>query len=255
MGVIVNSDLAGDRIAAAVAHALQPQGGDRAPLYRALLDEPLAVCLIGSQIATGPTLRLEGYEAPTRLFESMEIGSPVVALFASREEARREGEQRRLWPDGAARLAAFEAGSVFPLLKKQPGALLMAGGAALVLDAGELAALAARMFPRDYVALLQSLVSGGRPREAARKLADRMFYVLGSPRDGMLYMAGELPVFLHLSRAIECSNRIGERAGRRPEHAMVAASELFQHAIKHKQTLLVDPGPGSFRLKPADLKI
>ncbi len=249
----MNYEISGERLVSSMAAALASDG-QRALLYQDLLEEPLLVCLTGQEVQPGPCLQLEGCDGPTRLFESMVIGNPVVALFSSSASARQSAAARDLWPDGVERLAIFDHGKIFPLLLMQAGVLICNEEQQVILDAGELAALAERATPQDYLATLQSLASRGQNREIARKLSKRMLYVLGTHHDGMVFFAQELPVFLNLSGALGFAHQLSERMKYAPEHAVISGMELFELARKHKLTLLIDPGPGSLRLKPVDLR-
>lgn len=250
---MIPTEIDGSRIIEA-ARAVIAESGDRAALHRALLDGPLAVPLLGPGAAAGPTLRIEGLEGAVRPVESIQLGGLIVPLYPSIAVLRAEAAERGLWPDGVPRLQVFERGAAFGRLRTHPGALLCLGDTTLPIDAGEVAALADLLEPNEYFAQLQKLVAAGRGREAARKLSTRMFYVLGHPGGGMVMFQRELPVFLHQQNAIDFAERMAHQMGRRPDHALVAAAELFKYAVRGKLTVLVAPGPHALRLRFVDLR-
>ena len=230
-----------------------PVGADRDPLYRALLKLSLGVPLVATGSA-GPSLKLEGAEGPTRLVDSHALGGPVVALYASPELLAERARLQGLWPDGVERAHVFEPGVAFVRLKSGPGAIIVCPDCELQLDAGEVAALGDKQTPTDLYQQLRTLITGGRGREAAKKLAPRMLYVLGHPSGGMVMFQKELPVFLHVGQATDFAARMEAQFGRRPDHALVAAGELFKNAFRGKLHVVITPGRLALKLRPLDLR-
>ncbi len=243
------------RIAAAARALAADDKGAREPLWAALLAEPVAVAELGPGAPPGPNLRIGANGPQVRLLESLRLGAPVVALYASGTALAEGAAERGLWPDGVPRGVAFDAAAVFPLLRGHPGALVIAArDKAVPIDAGEVAALAEKLAPGDYLEGVRKLVASGRPREAARRLAGRPLYTLGHPQGGMLTFQRDLPVFLHLATAERFAEKVQKQTGARVHHGLVAAAELFKNAARGKMFVLVDPGPGSIRFRPDDLR-
>lgn len=248
--------LDGDPLAM-IALACLSEESARDALYRALLEHPVCVAELGPGAPAGPTVRLGPVEAQAvvRLCEAPRLGAPVVALYASGAAMEDAARERELWPDGVVRAVVFERGEIFPLLRGHPGALLVAhGNQSVAIDAGEIAALAERLTPEEYVEQLRKLIASGRPREAARRLALRPLYTLGHPRGGPLTVGNEFPVFLQLPSAERFARRMFEQSGQRVEQATVAAAELFKLAARGKFTILIEPGPRMMRLKWGDVR-
>jgi hypothetical protein len=250
------TELDGARLAAAgpAARAALAGTGERTPLYRALLSEPLAIALLGPGAPAGPSLRLSGTSGPTRLVGSPRLGGATVQLFAATGHLRKMAQQGGLWPDGVERMHVFAPSSAFPLLRSHPGAALELPEGAVLLDAGEVTALAEGQTPSEFLETLRQLVSSGQGQEAARHLEKSMLYVLGHPQGGMVIFQGELPVFLHLHEAEAFAGRMATQLGRRPDQAAVAAGELFRMAVRGKLAVVVGPGPGALRLRYLDLR-
>jgi hypothetical protein len=228
---------------------------DRADFYKALLEQPLCVAEIGPGAPNGPSLSLGASGPQVRLAESLRLGAPVVPLYVSGAVMESDGRARNLWPDGAPLGKGWPRGSIFPSLKGHPGALVVGGpGLAAALDAGEIAALAERLSPVDWLEAVRKLISSGRPREAARRFATRPLYTLGHPKGGMLMFSRELPAFIHLATAERFAARMAEQTGGRVQQGLVAAAELFKNAVRGKLAVLIDPGPAAIRFRSEDLR-
>jgi hypothetical protein len=245
-------------ILCAAARAALRDGEPRELAYRALLEQPLCLAEIAPDAPPGPSVRIVPLAAlplTVRLVESQKLGAPVVPLYASAAAMSESAAERGLWPDGAARGLVLTEGEVFPLLRGHPGAVLVLDAhESLALDAGEVAALADRMTPAEFLAELRKLVSSGRPREAARRLAGRPLYTLGHPQGGLLMFGRDLPVYLHLAEAEAFASRLALQTGNRVHHGLVAAAELFKNAARGKMHILIDPGPNAIKLRPDDVR-
>jgi hypothetical protein len=245
-------------ILCAAARSTLRDGEPRELAYRALLEQPVCVAELGEGALPGPTVRLapEGRPAMVvRLVESALLGAPVVALYASGQAMVESAAERGLWPDGAARGLVLAEGRIFPLLRGHPGALLVLdANEQLALDAGEVASLADRMTPAEFLADLRRLVASGRPREAARRIAGRPVYTLGHPQGGLLMFGRDMPIFLHLAEAESFAGKLATQTGNRVHHGLVAAAELFRNAARGKMHLMINPGPNAIKLRPDDLR-
>lgn len=245
-------------LVAALGEAPPPAGNAesaREQLFRALLDHPVCIAELGPGAPPGAVVRLGQEQMPVRLFEAQRLGAPVVPLFTSASALLAVAAERQLWPDGVERAAVLDKGAAFPLLRGHPGALLIGGPQRqLALDAGDVAALAERSTPSDYVEGIRKLVASGRPREAARRLAARPVYTLGHPQGGMLTFTRDLPVFLSLAGAESFAIQLSQKTGQRPQTGMVSAAELFKNAVRGRLFVLIDPGPRVIRLRPDDLR-
>lgn len=251
------SEVDGEILCAAARASLR-DGEPRELAYRALLEQAVCVIELGPDAPPGPSVRLAPTgQAPVavRLVEAQRLGAPVVALYASGAAMTEAANERGLWPDGVARGLVLADGAVFPLLRGHPGALVVLDAhESLALDAGEVAALADRMTPAEFLAELRKLVASGRPREAARRLAGRPLYTLGHPQGGLLLFGRDLPVYLHLAEAESFATRLALQTGNRVHHGLVAAGELFKNAARGKLHIMIDPGPNAIKLRPDDVR-
>jgi hypothetical protein len=245
-------------ILCAAARATLRDGEPRELAYRALLEQPVCVAELGESALPGPTVRIAPEGRPpmvVRLVEAAMLGAPVVALYAAGQTMVEAATERGLWPDGAPRGLVLAEGKIFPLLRGHPGALLVLDGSEqLALDAGEVACLADRMTPAEYLADLRRLVASGRPREAARRLAGRPVYTLGHPQGGLLMFGRDMPIFLHLAEAEEFAGRLATQTGKSVHHGLVAAAELFKNAARGKMHVMINPGPSALKFRPDDLR-
>ena len=229
-------------------------GEGRDALYPALLTEPLLLGLLSPAAAPGPT-RVIHASTPSRLVEAPALKAPVLPLYLSVAALRADAADRGYWPDGVEQAEVLAGGAAFPPLARQPGALLVGGdGLTLPLDAGEVAALGEGLTPPAFLEALRDLSARGRGRDVARRLAARMLYVLGHPDGGLLLFSGEVPAFVHLASAERFAARLSSQSGTRSQHGLVLGSELFQKAQRGRLKILVEPGPGSFSLRAADLR-
>ncbi len=69
-----------------------------------------------------------------------------------------------------------------------------------------------------------------------------------------MLLDGEIAAFLHLSTAERFAARLRARTGGGGQHGLVRGAEILRNAVRGKMALLVEPGPQSFRLRPADMR-